>query len=311
MSIALDREVIVRDADNPLLTLDDLSFQCIDICNAGVVKRDGQTLLLITVESLAGRTGIVLARSDDGRHFTPDDQPLLIPRFGECGRPCECDGMRDARVTPLDGQYYITYVTEGPCGFRVGMARTGDFRRVERLGLISQPDTKNGVLLPEKIGGRYAMLTRPCPGASIWLEYSDDLTFWRPSGVVMTPRGGYWDSDRIGAACPPIAIEQGWLLLYYGEKITSAGPLMRVGAAVLDRKDPTRVIARSNIPILTPRTRYERIGDIPNIVFSCGAVLEDDGELKLYYGASDSCICMGTARLEDVLQVCRKAGREY
>jgi predicted GH43/DUF377 family glycosyl hydrolase len=200
--------------------------------------------------------------------------------------------------------YYITYVADSPCGLRVGLARTADFRSVERLGIVTEPDTKGGALFPEKINGRYAMLERPNPGLSIWLSYSDDLEFWGSSVAVMTPRGGYWDSNRIGLAGPPLRIDQGWLLIYYGEKSTSAGPLMRLGAAILDAEDPSKAVARSNIPILSPREPYERIGDMPNVVYSCGAILEADGTLQIYYGGSDSCICAGMAKLDDIIDIC-------
>ena len=83
-----------------------------------------------------------------------------------------------------------------------------------------------------------------------------------------------------------------------------------MGAAILDRDDPSQVRARSNIPILSPHKRYERIGDVANVVFSCGALLEN-GDIKLYYGASDSCICLGTCTLDDILGVCRKSQEEY
>jgi predicted GH43/DUF377 family glycosyl hydrolase len=126
----------------------------------------------------------------------------------------------------------------------------------------------------------------------------------------MTPRGGFWDSTRIGPSAPPIEIDEGWLLIYYGEKGTSAGPLVRLGAAVLDRDDPSRVLARSNVPILVPREKYERIGNVPNVVFSTGVLLED-GVLSVYYGASDSCICLGKAPLDVVVRACFDSEREF
>jgi predicted GH43/DUF377 family glycosyl hydrolase len=149
------------------------------------------------------------------------------------------------------------------------------------------------------------MLERPSSGVSIWLSFSYDLIHWGSSTVVLTPRSGYWDSHRVGAAGPPIEIEQGWLLIYYGEKDTSSGPLIRLGAAILDKSDPSRVIGRSNIPILAPREKYERIGDVGNIVFSCGSLLDETGQIKLYYGASDSCICLGVTTLDEIINICR------
>ena len=120
----------------------------------------------------------------------------------------------------------------------------------------------------------------------------------------MTPRGGFWDPSRIGTATPPIEISEGWLIVYYGVKDTSAGPLFRLGAAILDKENPAKVVGRTNVPILSPRENYERIGDVPNLVFSCGAILEPNGELKLYYGASNSCICIGTTDIGAIVAAC-------
>jgi len=303
MTIKNYSDVIHRCPGNPLISLDDISFQCSDICNAGVVRFNGQVLLLITIESLEGRCSLYLARSDDGEHFHVEDRPFMayVPSE-QC--PYESLGIRDPRITRLDDTYYITYVAEGDCGMRIGLASTDDFKQVRRLGFVNQPDTKNGVLFPVKFGGRYALLERPNPGYSIWLGFSDDLVFWGRPRVVMTPRGRFWDSHRVGASGPPIEIEAGWLLIYYGEKITSSGPLVRLGAAVLDRDEPWKVIGRSNIPILSPRETYERIGDVGNVTFSCGATCDDEGNVMVYYGASDSCICLGAAPLEDIVDVC-------
>jgi len=308
MAIKSDSNVIRRCPGNPLISIEDIPFQCSDICNAGVVRFEGRTLLLITIESLEGRCSLYLAHSDDGEHFHVEDRAFMASAAAErCAY--EALGIRDPRITPLDGTYYIAYVAEGDCGMRIGLAKTDDFRNVQRLGFVSQPDSKNGVLFPVKFAGRYALLDRPSPGNSIWLSFSDDLTFWGRPRVVMTPRGRFWDSHRVGAAGPPIEMETGWLLIYYGEKITSSGPLVRLGAAILDKDRPWKVIGRSNIPILSPREMYERIGDVGNVTFSCGALYDDDGNVRVYYGASDSCICLGAAPLEDIVSVCMD-GRE-
>ncbi len=304
------RDVIRRCPRNPLIFIDDLPFSSSDIWNAGIVRYEQGYLMLITVEMLEGRCALYRADSDDGEHFTVDAQAFMAPADSGPQQMYENMGVRDPRITSMDGWFYITYVADGDHGLRLGLARTKDFRSVERVGYISQVDVKNGVLFPCKVGGRYLLLKRPDAGSSIWLSYSDDLVFWGSSTVVMTPRGRFWDSTRIGAAAPPIEIDEGWLLIYYGEKSTSAGPLVRLGAAILDREDPSKVLARSNIPILSPREKYERIGDVPNVVFSCGALLED-GRLNLYYGASDSCICRGSAPLEDILQVCFDSERKF
>ncbi len=304
MARKIGPDVIHRYEANPLISIDDLPFRASDIWNAGVARFREEYLLLLTVETLRGLLSIYLARSEDGCHFDIQPHPLMeASREGPFAQ-YESFGVRDPRVTEVDGTYYIMYVADSEHGHRVGLAQTKDFESVDRIGLVTEPDTKNGVLFPEKIGGRYAMLERPFDGGSIWVSYSDDLTYWGSSHVVMTPRGGFWDSTRVGAASPPIAIEPGWLLLYYGEKITSAGPLVRLGAAIVDRDDPSQVLGRSNIPILSPRENYERIGDVANVIFCCGALLDSKEQLHIYYGASNSCICLGTGALEDIVRVC-------
>lgn len=305
------RDVIHRYEGNPIITLEDLPFAAADIWNAAVTRFHDEYLVLMTVGGLEGLFRIYLAASRDGREFEVHPEPFLKASEQGAFAVYEEFGVRDPRITQVDGVFYIAYVADSPHGLRIGLAKTEDFQSVEKMGLITEPDNKNGALFPRKIGGKYAMLERPFAGDSIWISYSEDLTYWGSSRVVMTPRGGFWDPTRIGAAAPPIEIEEGWLLLYYGEKGTSAGPLVRLGAAILDRDDPSYVIARSNIPILSPREDYERIGDVPNVVFSCGALLEGERELKVYYGASNSCICLGTGRLNDIVRATRGGAEEF
>lgn len=305
------RSPIQRWEKNPILKVDNFPHWCTSICNAGAVKLGGEYLLLVTAQSLEGLYAIFPARSADGFHFTTEERPILAPSSDPSLRPYESQGVQDARVTYLEGYYYIGYDAMSEHGYRLGLARTRDFVEIERLGLISEPDTKGCALFPERIQGRYARLERPWEGRSIWVSYSDDLEHWGWSEVVMTPRSGFWDTSRIGVASPPMAIEQGWLFFYYGVKDTSAGPLFRLGAAILDRKNPARVVARTNVPVVTPTEIYERIGDVPNLVFSCGAILESDGALKLYWGAANACICVGTCHVADVVRCCFDSGRGF
>jgi len=304
-------DLVTRWEGNPAITIQDLSFRCADICNAGAVKFRDEYLLLISIQSLEGFHRVYCARSRDGYHFKVADEPFM-ERSREGGFALyEEQGVLDARITSLEGSYYIAYDAVSGHGYRLALAKTNDFETVERIALVSEPDTKAGVLFPEKINGRYARLERPWEGGSIWVSYSDDLEYWGWSENVMTPRGGFWDQNRVGVATPPMRIDLGWLFVYYGVKETSAGPLFRLGAAILDAEQPSRVVGRTNVPILVPRKEYERIGDVPNLVFSCGAVIEPDNEMKLYYGASNSCICVGTTNVATIVEACLASEREY
>ncbi len=305
MNRKLPKNFVQRWDGNPVLSIDDLPFAASDVHNAGAVRHEGEWVLLVTVEELDGRCAIYKARSGDGRRFEIEAEPILRPSEDGPFARYEADGVRDARITPFDDTYYVVYLCQSEYGFRLGLATTRDFMSLERVAIISEPDTKNGMLFPRKIHGKFARLERPREGGNVWISYSDNLIHWGGWDCVMTHRGGYWDYHRIGAATPPIETPCGWLLFYYGVKETPGGALFRLGAAFLDAEDPVNVIGRSNVPVLAPRERYERIGDVGNLVFSCGAVLSDDGkEISIYYGAADSCICLGTVTIEGLQLTC-------
>ena len=177
--------------------------------------------------------------------------------------------------------------------------------RKEFLDVIALPDNRVPCLFPEKIGGHYVRLDRPIGHGigSIWVSFSPDLMHWGDSQLVIAPRPGYWDSYRVGASCVPIETNEGWLEIYHGTKMTSAGPIYRTGVVMLDLEDPSVVIGRSDVPIHAPRADYERIGDINNVVFASGAIVEDDGTVKVYYGAADTSICLATGNLADLIDV--------
>ena len=311
MSKTKQRDIIHRWEGNPIIEIKDLSFKASDICNAAAVKINSKYYLLVTIESLSGQKSIYLATSKDGYKFEIASTPIMKPMEEGPLAQYEDISVMDPRITFLDNTYYITFVANSHHGFRIGLAKTEDFKSVTRLGYISQVDTKGGTLFPEKFNGRYARLERPSSGGRIWISYSDDLVYWGKSEVVLSPRAGFWDPSRVGDAAPPIKLKDGrWLLIYYGIKETSAGPLFRIGAAYLDPEDPSKVISRTNIPILSPREDYERIGDVPNLVFSCGAILEEN-KLLLYYGVARSAIAIGTTTIEEIDEDCVESEVEY
>ncbi|MCK4436592.1 glycoside hydrolase family 130 protein [bacterium] len=306
------RDVVHRWEGNPLIRLQDLDFQCADVWSAGVASYQDDIILLVTIEHLAGFQSIHLAGSDEKGRFHVKEEPFIGARRDplEFGLH-ESRGVMDARVTLINGVYYIVYLASGEHGFRLGLATTRDFVKVERHGLISEPDTKTGALFPEKIKGRYARLCRPREGNSIWVSYSHDLIYWGDSELLLSPRAGFWDSSRVGAGPPPMKIPQGWLLIYYGVKETQAGPLFRLGAAILSGEDPVKIVSRSNIPILSPREDYERIGDLSNIVFSTGALVKNNNEMDIIYSGADSCICLGSTTVEEIVETCSMSKEEF
>ncbi len=277
------RDILRRFEGNPIIALEDIPFRCNTVFNGAVVKRGSEYFHLLRVESQQGHSVFALARSKDGLHFTVEDKPVMEPaRKGPFAR-YEKRGIEDPRITEIEGVYYVMYTAYSKYGPRIALAKTEDFSHYERIAIVSEPGNKDGILFPERINGEYVRLDRPIGKGvgSMWVSYSKNLVDWGKSEILMTPRQGMWDSYRIGASVPPIRTEHGWLEIYHGVKKTAAGPIYRIGTVMLDLEKPDKVIARSNQPILSPRADYERIGDVGNVAFACGAIVEDSGEIKV------------------------------
>lgn len=297
----MDKINFKRCTQNPLITSKDIPYQVNTVFNAGAADLGNEVLLLLRVESCSGRSHLTVARSKDGMNdWQIEDKALMHP--GEAF-PYEEFGVEDCRITwmkELDAWIvvYTAYTEHGPA---IGIAKTKDFRSVERTGIAFPPDNKDGAMFPRKINGLYAMLHRPSVGGgSIWIGYSPDLTFWGKSDVVVPIRGGpWWDGIRVGAGLPPIETDKGWLLIYHGVKLLPGGPIYRMGAALLDLEKPHKLIARARRWLFAPDEQYERIGDVPNVVFPCGGFVRGN-DLWVYYGAADSSICLATFPLKEL-----------
>jgi predicted GH43/DUF377 family glycosyl hydrolase len=163
------------------------------------------------------------------------------------------------------------------------------------------------VIFPEKINGRYARLDRPHSEISpwsIWISYSPDLKYWGESKLIMKPLQYHWDEMKIGPGAPPIKTPRGWLSIYHGVFPTMDGSVYRLGVALHDFKDPSKIIAVGDDWILQPEAPYEVTGYVHNVVFTCGAVPEKDGSVKIYWGGADSVMCVGTANLDALVDHC-------
>ena len=249
---------------------------------------------------LAQISHLRVARSRDGIHFTVDPRPAIAP-----SRLLEEYGVEDPRATQIDGVWHITYVSVSRLGITTSRATTVDFRTFEHKGVMLYPDQKDVVLFPERIGGRYAVLTRPMPQSfarvfGIWIAFSDDLVSWGGHVPLALPRWGQWDELRTGAGTVPIRTRDGWLALYHGVDRTSR---YAMGGLLLDLADPRRVLARSKAPILVPEAAFEVHGLNERTVFACGHVSLDnaDRRIRLYYGAADSVIGAADLDVDEIL----------
>ncbi|MEV0132255.1 hypothetical protein AB0H83_27800 [Dactylosporangium sp. NPDC050688] len=302
-----DAELFHREPTNPLLTARDWPYPINSVFNPGACLHNGDTVLLCRIEDRRGISHLTAARSKDGRtNWVVDAKPLIADDPTD---QHSCWGVEDPRITYVDalGGYVIAYTAYGPGGPCVALARTEDFESVEPLGIVMPPEDKNASLLPRKIDGQYVLFHRPVSvlsaRADVWLSKSVDLQAWTTPEPVMQARSGpWWDATRIGMGPPPIETPHGWLCVYHGVKQMVATSLYRVGLIMLDLDDPTKIIRRTPSWVLGPDAEYERVGDVPNVVFPTGLVHDEArDELRLYYGAADLCVAMASARFSEVV----------
>ncbi|MHC4090296.1 MAG: glycoside hydrolase family 130 protein [Planctomycetota bacterium] len=308
----MKRPVVQRYQGNPILTPDDVPYPVETVHNAAVTRHDGRYVMLFRAHRDNGRSILGLADSDDGFNFVPRAEPFMLPATEGPFAEYEAFGVEDPRICCLDGEYLITYSAYSQHGVRIALAKTGDFVTIERVALISQADMRNAVIFPAKFDGRYARLDRPHSEISpwsIWISYSQDLIYWGDSRVVMKPVQYHWDEMKIGSGATPIRTDRGWLHIYHGVFPTMDGAVYRLGVALHDLQDPSRVIGVSDRWILQPEDAWEVTGYVHNVVFCCGAVPDTDGTVKIYWGGADKVMCAGTANLDDLVDLCLKESR--
>jgi predicted GH43/DUF377 family glycosyl hydrolase len=248
-----------------------------------------------------------LAESADGFHFTVRGEPFMLPETVGPFAEYEEYGVEDPRICAIDDEYFITYSAYSRHGVRIGLAKTRDFESVKRIALVTEADHRNVVLFPQLFNGRYVRLDRPHSDISpwsIWISYSPDLIHWGESKMLIRPAQYHWDEMKIGPGATPFPTEHGWLHIYHGVFPTMAGCVYRLGAALHDLHDPSKIIGVSDGWILAPEDPWEVTGYVPNVVFTCGAIPEHDGTVKIYWGGADTVVCVGTAAIEDLVNLC-------
>lgn len=256
----------------------------LEFVDARVVRTKIDELLRLTSIS---HLRVFRSQGDDLEDWRPG--PKFLPESS-----MEEFGVEDPRITKIEGTYWITYVAVSRHGVATALASTEDWKTFERHGIIFSPENKDVVLFPRRIGEQYMALHRPTPHSAfsrpeIWLARSPDLLHWGRHEVLY---GGDapWESDRIGAGCPPIATDEGWLEIYHGSRRTRhEGEVgaYSAGALLLDRENPSRILKRTCEPIMQPMAEYERAGFVSNVVFPTALI--DQGEtLQVYYGAADT-----------------------
>ncbi len=312
----------IKRYPDPVLTYKDCPYPSALTFNAGVLKKDNGTYIMLfrndigdyEKQILTG-TNIGLAFSEDGIHFEVAPEPCFAMKDDEILR------VYDPRITEIDGEYCICFAVDTKHGVCGGMATSKDLKTFE-IKSISVPENRNMVLFPEKINGNYVRLERPMPVYSrggdtfdIWLSESPDLVYWGKSRLVLGTESVPFCNDKIGPGAPPLKTEKGWLCSFHavdwdgtrGKNGWEAKWQKRytIGILLLDLDDPSKVIGMSKRPLMVPEGHWElEEGFRTNALFPCGMLLEDDNTVRIYYGAGDARVCMAEASLDDLLALC-------
>ena len=316
--------VVVRHEGNPILSAKDVPYPSSLVFNAGVAKYQGRYVMVFRNDHgwdgkrFAG-TNLGLAFSDDGIRWGVQPAPCWQLNDEEILR------AYDPRLTVIEGRCCMCFAVDTRHGLRGGVAVTEDFHRFD-IRSLSTPDNRNMVLLPERIGGRYVRLERPMPvysrprGADrfdMWLSESPDLVYWGRSRLVMGAESVPFANDKIGPGAPPVKTPAGWLTVFHAVDVDdSRGPngwepwpwkkRYTAGLCLLDLDDPSKVIGLCRQPLLAPEAPYETSGGFRNhVIFPTGMILEEDGQVKVYYGAADTAMCLATADVGDLVRLCR------
>ncbi|WP_443147094.1 glycoside hydrolase family 130 protein [Paenibacillus sp. HWE-109] len=316
---------ILRHPNNPILTSQDVPYKPALVFNAGVTKFQGQYVMMFRNdygnaedETLfpINTTNLGLAYSKDGVDWQVQDKPVFGLEDEEIIR------TYDPRLTVIDGRCYLCFAVDTKHGVRGGVAVTDDFASFEILSL-SAPDNRNMVLFPERIGGKYVRLERPFPvygkggkdSFDMWISDSPDLKYWGNTELLMGLEHVPYANDKIGPGAPPVKTAQGWLTTFHAVDIDASRgkngwePSWKkrysAGIMLLDLDNPYKIIGVCPEPLLAPEVSYETGGGFRNdVIFPGGMILEEDGEVKIYYGAADTVECLATAHVDDLIRLC-------
>ncbi len=317
---------MIRHPANPILTRKDIVSQhpalqdVSSVFNPGGILFEDQILLLLRVQNRARETYLLKALSVDGSSFKVDSKPLPISGLERCTR--RLYHIYDPRISFLEGTYHVLCALDTDQGCFLGWFTTPDFCALEFQAIVSGPDVRNGVLFPQKFGENYLRFERPNTtllpdgvktGSTIVCSKSTDLRNWESVAEVFSGRPHYWD-ELIGSGPPPIKIHAGWLHLYHGVATHFAGVnIYQMGVSLQDLEQPWLTLARGKYNILEPRESCEHTGQVPNVVFPTAAIpLQTDpngfalpeSEVKIYYGAADTSICLATSSPRELLDHC-------
>jgi len=315
--------IITRHPKNPVLTAADVPYESDLVMNAGVIKYHGRYAMVfrndlhISETQVAEGINLGLAFSDDGIHWKVEDQPCFDMHSDEI------INTYDPRLQIVEGRVLMTFGMDTRHGVRGGMAWTEDFVNFDVIS-ISAPDNRNFVVFPEKFNDKYIRLERPFPiygrigypeRFDIWISQSPDLVHWGRHDLLLGVEDVPFANQKLGPGAPPLKTPAGWLTVFHASDYDALRrkngfeenwkKRYSAGIMLLDLDDPQKMKGMSQSPLIVPESPYETTeGYRHHVVFPTGLILEDSGEVKIYYGAADTVVALATAHVDDLIRLC-------
>jgi len=294
--------VVWRYSQNPVIPRD-LLPNSNSIFNSAVVPFEDAFAGVFRCDDRSRHMDLYRGFSEDGIDWELDPEPLEW-----IAQDPEVKGVYgyDPRVLWLEDRYYVTWCNGYNGWPTIGVGYTEDFETFHQLENAFLPYNRNGILFPRKIKGKYAMLSRPSdrghtPFGDIFYSESPDLEHWGVHRYVMGPDLN-WCYTKVGGGAVPIETSEGWLLIYHGVLQSCNGFVYSMGSALLDLEEPWKVAYRARPYLLSPKTMYECVGDVPNVVFPCAALVDGEtGRMAIYYGAADTVTALAFAYVDEVV----------
>ncbi len=297
------KQILKRYSGNPIITNDMMPFSCRGVFNSSAVKYKDKYVMVLRAEGYNLADSFWLAHSNNGYNWKIGDMIPLpdTPEYREFGA-----NQYDPRITRIGNIFYITFCVHGT-DVRMGLMSTKDFKKFKWEGFITGSGFRNTVLFPEKINGLYTAFERPNEMGDIWLTQSPDLKFWGNHKRVLRHNDVPWAWGKIGPCGTPIRTKKGWLSLFHGvQLVCTHESVYHAGVMLTDLKEPWKLIRIGNEPILTPETPIEIAGHVPTVVFASSQIVEDDGSVKVYFGASDRYQCVADTTIDLLLEAALK-----
>lgn len=281
------------------------------IFNSAVIPYQGEFIGVFRTAERTHCDFLRVGHSKDGVNFTFEENRIDLRNAD--GTPSDAVVQYDPRLVELEGAYYVIWC-DVKWGYpALGVAVTKDFRVFTRLDEPVLPATRNGVLFPRRIDGKYLFLSRPCdmghtPYGDVFVSYSKDLEYWgKHKPLLMKHPEMCWQALKIGAGPAPIETSEGWLLFYHGVISTCSGYVYSMGGALLDINDPTKVLYNCKFPLLTPEKPYETTGFVPNVVFPVATINDaETGRIAIYYGGADTFTNLAFTEVNEVVNYIKK-----